>query len=562
MGYSNSCPGTPAEGSPYMWPMAWRAHVESKSMAFGSDDVLYHSKGIVSYRLDKNWKRQDWYYQRGVQRGIGQAPCPPENIDQSFSEGPLLACRRNSDEYSTMIHRGSKMMFIDWKNGTAVGSSDPNDIAECNYLDLQVVGNIRPDWFLDDRGDSTDVQYLGNQHVLYDGEPRLVKQWRKKDFANQYFVMSMLGNAKEEEEDNKVHWPMTLNVPGEGFGDDFLQIYTNQTLLTDADDYLFLLDEALEAMGGTCPQMGGGGFGEDGAGPPTNSEVHIPSNLEVDPNAWYSNVYTFSPVWEPEEEVEDWDNNSTSSATSSSSSASAATGVAVTEADRVTVRSCYDESSNSVRWSVEYHDVLLSDGQLPWMALGFRPSEECLMNPRSGDDTSIVLILANADEEEDEEGGGASQQAFSASLPAQARGGTEEAVASIYPTLTPLENSDLYSNVMLREPNDDDDTTAVSRGESTSSSSLLLEFSKSVDSVPPETTMYLMYAIGSQPTLGFHATRSCFEVSEFPKCPANGDMTGTNSVEEDAVGSAASAVATSLVAAMTAAALLVVGAFL
>ncbi|KAL3942393.1 MAG: hypothetical protein SGARI_000282 [Bacillariaceae sp.] len=27
-GYSSTCPGTPAEGSPYMWPMAWRAHVE------------------------------------------------------------------------------------------------------------------------------------------------------------------------------------------------------------------------------------------------------------------------------------------------------------------------------------------------------------------------------------------------------------------------------------------------------------------------------------------------------------------------------------------------------
>ena len=90
MGYSKTCAGTPAEGSPYMWPMAWRAHVESKSMAFGSDDVMYHSKGIVSYRLDKNWKRQDWYYQRGVQRGIGQAPCAPENIDMNFSEGPLL----------------------------------------------------------------------------------------------------------------------------------------------------------------------------------------------------------------------------------------------------------------------------------------------------------------------------------------------------------------------------------------------------------------------------------------------------------------------------------------
>jgi hypothetical protein len=55
--------------------------VESKSMAFGSDDILYTSVGKVHYRLDKNWKRQDWWYQRGIQRGLGQAPCDPENVD-------------------------------------------------------------------------------------------------------------------------------------------------------------------------------------------------------------------------------------------------------------------------------------------------------------------------------------------------------------------------------------------------------------------------------------------------------------------------------------------------
>lgn len=125
--------------------MAWSAHVDSKSMAFGSDDVLYHSKGNVHYRLDKNWKRQDWYYQRGVQRNLGQGPCAPENMDSDLSEGPVLACRRNSDEYATMIHRNSKMFFISWKNNTGVGSSDPNQIAECNWMDLQVVGNIRND---------------------------------------------------------------------------------------------------------------------------------------------------------------------------------------------------------------------------------------------------------------------------------------------------------------------------------------------------------------------------------------------------------------------------------
>ena len=52
-GYRTNCPGTPAEGSPYMWPTRWTADVDTKSMAFGSDEVVYHSVGKVWYRLDK-----------------------------------------------------------------------------------------------------------------------------------------------------------------------------------------------------------------------------------------------------------------------------------------------------------------------------------------------------------------------------------------------------------------------------------------------------------------------------------------------------------------------------
>jgi hypothetical protein len=72
-----------------------------------------------------------------------------------------------------MIHRGSKMVFITWNNDTEHGSNDPAQISDCYYLDLAVIGNIRPDWYMDSRGDSTDVQYLGNQHVFHENEPRL-----------------------------------------------------------------------------------------------------------------------------------------------------------------------------------------------------------------------------------------------------------------------------------------------------------------------------------------------------------------------------------------------------
>lgn len=142
IGYKD-CTGTPAEGSPYMWPEAWSAKIESESMSFGSDTIGYHSRGQVWYRLDRNWKRADTFYERGVQRSIGQGPCDPENVVSAPDE-PVIACRRNSDERKTMLHRGSKMYFITWKNETE--GDDIENIDSCRWLDLAIVGNVRPDW--------------------------------------------------------------------------------------------------------------------------------------------------------------------------------------------------------------------------------------------------------------------------------------------------------------------------------------------------------------------------------------------------------------------------------
>lgn len=486
-GYSPNCEGTPAEGSPYMWPMAWTAHTESKSMAFGSDDVVYHSKGNVYYRLDKNWKRQDWYYQRGAQRSVGQGPCAPE--DDVSEEGSFIsACQRDSDEYKTMIHRGGKMMFIDWVNGTETGTNDINNIESCTWLDLAVVGNIRNDWYMDNRGDSTGVQYLGNQHVFHQGVPRLVKQWRKKDFANQYFTMSILENVQRD----GIHWPMILNVPGEGFGDDFLQEYTQQAVLTDDDDYLFLLDEALEAAGRTCEKMT---RGDGGGGPPSGQTVHIPSNLEVDPNAWFENVYTYSPVWEPPVEEEQ-------------SMTTGATGMAVTQEGDITAKSCYDPEAQAVQISLEYSNIEMVGGDLPWMALGFRETEECLMNPRDGGDTELILLTADSPDGE--------VGAHFTFLPKMARSFDGDSLSSIYSNMVPLEEKDGFSDVGLHLPSDV--STITKSAHDGAEDSVVLHFKQSKPEAPE--AMHLMYAVGSAPEIGYHRTRKCFDISAFPTCPA------------------------------------------
>ncbi len=64
-GYTSTCPNTPGEGSAYMWPMSWSADYESRSMAYGTDDIMHTSRGRTFYMLDRNWKRSNTTYRKG-----------------------------------------------------------------------------------------------------------------------------------------------------------------------------------------------------------------------------------------------------------------------------------------------------------------------------------------------------------------------------------------------------------------------------------------------------------------------------------------------------------------
>jgi len=525
-GYSNTCPGTPAEGSPYMWPMAWSADVDTQSLAYGVDEVMYHSKGRTFYRLDKNWKRTDSVYAKGLLRSVGQGPCENRDLD-SQEEGVPVACNNNmdtnqGDPMETMIHKASKMYFITWKNTTnvTVGATDPSLIADCMYMDLMVIGNIRPDWFLDDRGDDTDVQYLGDQHVYYaSSTPRLTKQWRKKDFASQYFTMSMAGNppsqaAADDPDYLDIRWPLILNIPGEGFGDDMLQHYANHTLLTDDDDDLFELVQNFEASGGSCPlysgNMGDGEESENSFGPPVGG-VHIPSNLEVDENSWVSNVYTFSPVWQPPLIVEELSASST--------------GFAMTEKERVRVESCYDPSSKSVQLNVEFTNIdpipVGSELELPWMALGYREDEVCSMTPVGGGDTTLIYVSKSPEQNV--------PKPYMGLMSAATRSFDQSAIGSLYQSLWPLDESMGYSGVSLSTPmlgNEGSPPTvaAMSRSATPNPTSVILSFRQEFETKPE--VMHLMYGIGSTPQFGFHTSRSCFDVVDFPTCPATSPTVG------------------------------------
>merc|ERR1711865_473359 len=120
-GYSATCPGTPAEGSPYMGPLAWSEDLDSRSMAYGSDDVVMTSQSRVFYRLDKNWKRSDTTLAQGVRRTVGQGPCAPEQIDQEFSQNGLIACIMDDD-----VSTGSPLTTIERSSPTTTTATTPS----------------------------------------------------------------------------------------------------------------------------------------------------------------------------------------------------------------------------------------------------------------------------------------------------------------------------------------------------------------------------------------------------------------------------------------------------
>lgn len=262
-GYDNNCPGTPAAGSKFQWPLRWTAISNTTSLPAdpfdknGNKKEVWHAHGRVYYDLSKNWKRQEWTHREGR---------------QFFDSTPLEAVR------SVMVHRGRDMVFVNYfKNNTK----------SCQKLDLSIIGNMRPDWFLDGRGQGSSSQYLGNQHINYLGKPTLVKQWRKKDFAAMYFVMSMAG----EPDKDGIHWPLILDLPGEGFGEDALNTFYDHKLLPDSDEEderIFWPDKGMNCVQDTNSM----------SGPPSTDDMdamHIRSNLNVAEAGWVALEYSAAP---------------------------------------------------------------------------------------------------------------------------------------------------------------------------------------------------------------------------------------------------------------------------
>jgi hypothetical protein len=85
--------------------------------------------------------------------------------------------------------------------------------------------------------------------------------------------------------------------------------------------------------------------------------------------------------------------------------------------------------------------------------------------------------------------------------------------------------------------NGDDDAAVVAPMTTTTTSSsaamVELEFYEQMDQAP--TVMYMNYAIGMSPTLGYHKNRLCFEITSFPACAAAEEGATGNTGDDDNV---------------------------
>lgn len=242
VGYSHNCSNTPGRGSPYMWPLAWKAKMHSASIPYGTNSPYSEADGVDWYRLDLNWHRQDLY------------------VDESTT--------------TTTLHRGGLLVFLTRVAGKGIIS--------CSKTEGVPAGNIRPDWFLDRRGGGQiDLQYLGKEHIYYRGRPRLARKWRKSDFQDQVFTVS----TDEYLNENRTRFPLTINIPGEGGVNDSLKSWYDHVPL-DVDDLSpFLLEQEYT---GDCPV-------NHPSGRPGSSTTPIPSALEKDVNAFRTVLWSGSP---------------------------------------------------------------------------------------------------------------------------------------------------------------------------------------------------------------------------------------------------------------------------
>jgi len=199
------------QGSEYAMPLRWAAATETVLVETGTRIV-----GHVYYDVVNNRKREDYVVVEG-------------DISIFFNIWNR-----------TFIHDYGMLRFMNWDTGT------------CNKTSLPV-GNLRSDWVLDNRGAGAVSQSLGSAYILYEGEYRHVRQWRKTDpLENAYVIQSYDEETEWETPEGMKRRVLLRQTPGAPGWGDAMDLFYNHT--TDFDDSVFdVLD------GFDCPMQEPGG---------------------------------------------------------------------------------------------------------------------------------------------------------------------------------------------------------------------------------------------------------------------------------------------------------------
>ena len=150
----------------------------------------------------------------------------------------------------------------------------------------------------------------------------------------------------------------------------------------------------------------------------------MPSNLERESSSWRSIEFTESPVWVPP-------------ADDGAGSAGASAGMQQV-VDGLAVYSCYDSATKMVTIDVTF---AVPEGSAAYGAIGWRESDECLMNPRGGGSTPVVFAAPD-------DATGAYAAHFNMMAP-DVKTFSSATAESFVAGLTPLDGAALFSNTAV-----------------------------------------------------------------------------------------------------------------
>lgn len=216
------------QGNQYSQPLRWAADTETVLIQRGG-----RTRGRVYYDLKTNRKRSDW---------------------TSLDDFVFFGIRK-----ATVVHEHGVLYEINWDTGVCTKTRLP-------------VGNLRANWVLDNLGAGTTSQYMGSAYIVYDGEYRHVKQWRKTEpLENAFMIQSFDEEGIWETPEGPKRRVLVRETPGAPGQGDSIDIFYNHT--TNFDDSVF---DVFKDFNCTSPEESSA----DGNG--ITSGLNLNSSLSVD----------------------------------------------------------------------------------------------------------------------------------------------------------------------------------------------------------------------------------------------------------------------------------------